>query len=74
MAKPVVIRFEGPEEWDIERENVNNILVKYTGTSEYPSTKSFPPIILGAELDEDAVQELRDLNGVLVEHPDEDEN
>ncbi|CDM32932.1 hypothetical protein DTO013E5_9378 [Penicillium roqueforti] len=74
MAKSVIIMFEDPDSWENERENVDSILDKYTGTSGYPSTRSLPPIIVGAELGEEAVEELRSLSGVLVRCPDEEED
>ncbi|KAJ5336480.1 uncharacterized protein N7506_004502 [Penicillium brevicompactum] len=72
MSKPVVIRFEGPEEWEQQWENVNSILDKHTGTSEYLSTKSVPPTIFGAELTPEGIDELKAQDGVIVDIPDEE--
>ncbi|KOS36754.1 hypothetical protein ACN38_g12478 [Penicillium nordicum] len=74
MAKSVTITFEDIDSWQSKRENVDSILDKHTGTSVYPSTRSLPPIIFGVELDEDAVEELRNLGGVLVHYPDGEED
>ncbi|QKX62430.1 uncharacterized protein TRUGW13939_09591 [Talaromyces rugulosus] len=67
----VTIRFEGPEEWENQFEAVNSLLDKHTGTSDYPATKSLPPIIFGAQLTGEAIAELQSLPGVIVEIQEE---
>ncbi|KAJ5294743.1 hypothetical protein PENANT_c014G06438 [Penicillium antarcticum] len=67
MTNQVVIRFKGPEEWQEQQDNVNKILKDRTGTLDYPSTRSFPPMIFGVELEADAIDELKAINGVVVQ-------
>ncbi|EYB23682.1 hypothetical protein FG05_35425 [Fusarium graminearum] len=68
----IVIRWESIEQWEATRQQVDQTLEKYTGTSEYPSTKSLPPIMIGAEVPQDGIDELKVLNGVIVETQDDD--
>ncbi|BCR89359.1 uncharacterized protein ACHE_50557A [Aspergillus chevalieri] len=72
--KDVLIRFEGVEEWEETRDEVDKILQELTGTDEYPSTRSLPPIIFGAQLDEDGMERLRRLDGVIVQVPEEEDD
>ncbi|KAI2700370.1 hypothetical protein CBS147332_7981 [Penicillium roqueforti] len=64
--KPVSIRFEDPDAWQEQFVMVDEILENFTGTREYPSTRSLPPIIFGLELTADAIDELNALDGVIV--------
>ncbi|KAJ5748245.1 uncharacterized protein N7511_009941 [Penicillium nucicola] len=73
MGQQVVIRFQDVELWEINREQVDSILVKYTGTSEYPSTRNLPPFIFGIDLSAEAIQELEQLQGVVVQVQSDDE-
>ncbi|KAJ5919348.1 hypothetical protein N7466_010291 [Penicillium verhagenii] len=70
-GKQGTISFKDVEAWQGQKENVNNILKKYTGTSEYPSTRSLPPMIFGVELAADAINELDALPGVKFLSPNE---
>ncbi|KAJ6262966.1 hypothetical protein Dda_1524 [Drechslerella dactyloides] len=72
MPTRIVISFQGPEEWEDNREKVDAILEKDTGTSEYPATKSLPPFIVGPEVSDSALEELKALDGVIVRTPDDD--
>ncbi|KAI9376094.1 hypothetical protein BJX61DRAFT_491345 [Aspergillus egyptiacus] len=70
--KPVVIRFQSFDAWDVHREAVDKIIEEFTGTLDFPSTKSLPPIIFGVILPEDGIGRLRDLDGVIVDIHDDD--
>ncbi|KAE8141904.1 hypothetical protein BDV38DRAFT_236613 [Aspergillus pseudotamarii] len=71
--KEISVRFESVESWEDSREGVDNILTEFTGTSEYPETRSLPPMIFGIEIDEQGVQRLRSLPGVIVKVMDEED-
>ncbi|EYE95784.1 uncharacterized protein EURHEDRAFT_376845 [Aspergillus ruber CBS 135680] len=74
MPKFVQITFEGVEAWEDNYEEVNKILEELTGTDEYPSTKSLPPIIFGADLDEYGIERLKSIEGVVVHVSEEDDD
>ncbi|KAK6332346.1 hypothetical protein TWF696_003064 [Orbilia brochopaga] len=66
MPSRITIHFDGIEGWEDNQQKVDQILEKDTGTSEYPATKSLPPIIVGPEVSDSALQELKGLQGVIV--------
>ncbi|BCR83497.1 uncharacterized protein ACHE_10899S [Aspergillus chevalieri] len=73
MPKPVQITFEGVEAWEDNHEEVNKLLEELTGYHDYPSTRSLPPIIFGASLDEYGIERLKSIEGVVV-HVSEDDD
>ncbi|CEI61369.1 unnamed protein product [Fusarium venenatum] len=62
----VTIRWEGIEQWENSRHQVDRILEKHTGHNQYPATKSLPPIIFGVDISEEGIKELKALDGVVV--------
>ncbi|KAH7233044.1 hypothetical protein BKA59DRAFT_487607 [Fusarium tricinctum] len=71
-TKQVSISFDDPDVWENNREKVDSLLEQHTGTKDYPSTKSFPPIIFGPSLTDEAINELKQLQGVNVRSPEDD--
>lgn len=69
----VQIRYTDPDAWEANREKVNEILQKHTGTSDYPETKSLPPIMFGVQAGKECIDELKALQGVVVRALDDDE-
>ena len=68
---PVRITFDSIESWDAKREQVDRILEDATGTADHIATKSLPPIIVGVDLEQDAIEKLKALEGVVVKLQDE---
>ncbi|RGP71874.1 hypothetical protein FSPOR_2989 [Fusarium sporotrichioides] len=68
----ITITWYGIQEWEMTRERVNKILEKHTGTSEYPQTKSLPPIMIGIQnCPQDGIEELKALPGVNIRGMDD---
>lgn len=68
----VSITYEDPDAWENNRDKVSEILNEATGTSDYPETKSLPPIIIGPDINQDVIDKLKALPGVIVRIQDDD--
>ncbi|KAI9932008.1 hypothetical protein AWENTII_010326 [Aspergillus wentii] len=75
-----IIRFEGPDVWEEHEKSVNEIL-ESVGLDEgdYPQLDNlFPPVKLIPfelkQLDEETIERLRELRGVIVEVENEDDD
>ncbi|KAJ5084692.1 hypothetical protein NUU61_009271 [Penicillium alfredii] len=75
MPKRISITFESFDAWQNTQEEVNSILRELTGTDDYPSTMSIPPLIMVTdELDEDDIERVRYLDGVIVDVEEDEDN
>ncbi|EKJ73089.1 hypothetical protein NXS19_005982 [Fusarium pseudograminearum] len=67
----ITIRWEDPEKWQTTMQKVEQLLEQHTGHKNYPSTKSLPPIMFGVDMPQKGIDELKELDGVMVDVHDD---